>query len=168
MYHYYGAGGSALRGLGQGGCEEGEEFDLTSMMCVTAGQARTPVPSRVPVPTRVPTSLPPIPVPTQPPGPPPPPPPPPPDYTMWLIGGAVVIGVLVVAAAARSATPNRRRRRRRARRNGRRRPPKKWMRDCVRGASKSARDPGAVCGSLWHHKMTYKQRMAAKRRSYGR
>lgn len=42
-----------------------------------------------------------------------------------------------------------------------RRPPKKWMRDCVAGASKSARDPGAVCGALWYHKMSPAQRRAA-------
>lgn len=44
------------------------------------------------------------------------------------------------------------------------RPPKKWMRDCVRGASKSARNPGAVCGALWYHKMSPAQRRAALRR----
>jgi len=35
-----------------------------------------------------------------------------------------------------------------------RRPPKQWMRDCVKGASKSAADPGAVCGALWYRKMS--------------
>ncbi len=44
------------------------------------------------------------------------------------------------------------------------RPPKQWMRDCVRGASKSARNPGAVCGALWYHKMSPAQRRAALRR----
>jgi len=42
-----------------------------------------------------------------------------------------------------------------------RRPPKKWMRDCVAGASSSSRDPGAVCGALWYHKMSESQRRAA-------
>lgn len=45
-----------------------------------------------------------------------------------------------------------------------RRPPKKWMRDCVAGVearSPSAADPGAVCGSLWHHKMSPKSKRAA-------
>lgn len=39
------------------------------------------------------------------------------------------------------------------------------MRDCVRGVeeSRSARDPGAVCGALWYHKMTEGQRRAALR-----
>lgn len=45
-----------------------------------------------------------------------------------------------------------------------RRPPKQWMRDCVAGASKSARDPGAVCGALWYRKMSPAQRRAALRR----
>ena len=45
-----------------------------------------------------------------------------------------------------------------------RRPPKQWMRDCVAGASKSARNPGAVCGALWYHKMSPAQRRAALRR----
>jgi len=45
-----------------------------------------------------------------------------------------------------------------------RRPPKKWMRDCVRGASRSARNPGAVCGALWYHKMSAAERRAALRR----
>lgn len=45
-----------------------------------------------------------------------------------------------------------------------RRPPKKWMRDCVRGASRSARNPGAVCGALWYHKMSASERRAALRR----
>jgi hypothetical protein len=42
-----------------------------------------------------------------------------------------------------------------------RRPPKQWMRHCVRGATASSRDPGAVCGSLWYHKMSAAQRRAA-------
>jgi len=42
-----------------------------------------------------------------------------------------------------------------------RRPPKKWMRHCVAGASRSSRDPGAVCGALWYHKMSASQRRAA-------
>lgn len=45
-----------------------------------------------------------------------------------------------------------------------RRPPKQWMRHCVAGASASSRDPGAVCGALWYHKMSAKQRRAALRR----
>jgi len=45
-----------------------------------------------------------------------------------------------------------------------RRPPKQWMRDCVAGASKSARNPGAVCGALWYHKMSPAQRRAALRK----
>jgi len=42
-----------------------------------------------------------------------------------------------------------------------RRPPKKWMRDCVRGASQSAQNPGAVCGALWYHKMSPSAKRAA-------
>ena len=42
-----------------------------------------------------------------------------------------------------------------------RRPPKKWMRDCVRGASRSARNPGAACGALWYHKMSPSAKRAA-------
>jgi hypothetical protein len=42
-----------------------------------------------------------------------------------------------------------------------RRPPKKWMRDCVRGAGRSSRDPGAVCGALWYHKMSPSSKRAA-------
>ena len=40
------------------------------------------------------------------------------------------------------------------------RPPKHWMRRCIKGvtAGKSAADPGAVCGSLWHHKLSGAQR----------
>lgn len=47
------------------------------------------------------------------------------------------------------------------------RPPKKWMKRCVRGVEKSgaAYDPQAVCGSLWHHKMSPAQRTAAVRES---
>jgi hypothetical protein len=45
-----------------------------------------------------------------------------------------------------------------------RRPPKKWMRDCVAGASRSARDPGAACGALWYRKMSPE----AKRRALSR
>lgn len=41
------------------------------------------------------------------------------------------------------------------------RPPKQWMRDCVKGASKNADDPGAVCGALWYHKMSPAQKRAA-------
>ncbi len=42
------------------------------------------------------------------------------------------------------------------------RPPKHWMRKCIKGvtAGKSAADPGAVCGSLWHHKLSESQRRA--------
>ena len=42
------------------------------------------------------------------------------------------------------------------------RPPKHWMRRCIKGvtAGKSAADPGAVCGSLWHHKLSEGQRRA--------
>jgi hypothetical protein len=40
------------------------------------------------------------------------------------------------------------------------RPPKQWMRHCTAGAS-NARDPGAVCGALWYHKMSASQRRAA-------
>lgn len=47
-----------------------------------------------------------------------------------------------------------------------RRPPKKWMSDCVAGVkeSGSAADPGAVCGSLWYHKLSNTQRRAALQR----
>lgn len=45
-----------------------------------------------------------------------------------------------------------------------RRPPRQWMRDCERGAAKSARNPGAVCGALWYHKLSPAQRRAALRR----
>lgn len=40
------------------------------------------------------------------------------------------------------------------------RPPKHWMRRCIKGvrSGKSATDPGAVCGSLWHHKLSDAQR----------
>lgn len=41
------------------------------------------------------------------------------------------------------------------------RPPKHWFQDCVAGASSSADDPNAVCGSLWYHKMSASQRRAA-------
>jgi hypothetical protein len=81
----------------------------------------------------------------------------------WFIGGALLLGVVAIGAAVskKSATPNARRSKR---------PPKKWMRRCVRGVKKSgsAAAPGAVCGSLWYHKMTKAQKRAAKRRSYGR
>lgn len=42
------------------------------------------------------------------------------------------------------------------------RPPKHWIRDCIKGvrAGGSAKDPGAVCGSLWHHKLSDSQRRA--------
>lgn len=64
------------------------------------------------------------------------------------------------STGGRTVSPNPRRKSKR--------PPKKWMRDCVRGASESAVDPGAACGALWYHKMSASQRKAAKRRSYGR
>lgn len=43
------------------------------------------------------------------------------------------------------------------------RPPKRWMKKCVRSVeeSGSAADPGAVCGSLWHHKMSPAKKRAA-------
>lgn len=44
------------------------------------------------------------------------------------------------------------------------RPPKQWMEDCIEGASDSADNPGAVCGSLWYHKMTPEQQKAALKR----
>lgn len=42
------------------------------------------------------------------------------------------------------------------------RPTKKWIRSCIRKVEKSgyAEDPGAVCGSVWYHKMS----SAAKRK----
>lgn len=51
-----------------------------------------------------------------------------------------------------------------------RRPPKKWMKDCTAGvASRSpgVSNPRAVCGSLWHHKMSRKAKRAALRREEG-
>jgi hypothetical protein len=42
-----------------------------------------------------------------------------------------------------------------------RRPPKMWMRHCVAGASRSARNPGAACGALWYHKMSPSAKRAA-------
>lgn len=51
-----------------------------------------------------------------------------------------------------------------------RRPPKKWMRDCIRGVKESgtAKNPGAVCGALWYHKMSPSQRHEALRRRESR
>lgn len=47
------------------------------------------------------------------------------------------------------------------RRSNPRRPPKQWMRDCIKGTSKSAADPGAVCGALWYRKMSPSAKRAA-------
>jgi len=44
-----------------------------------------------------------------------------------------------------------------------RRPPQRWMEHCMAGVSKGY-DPGAVCGSLWYHKMSPAQRREAMRR----
>jgi len=46
-----------------------------------------------------------------------------------------------------------------------RRPPKEWMRECVGSvrASGTARDPGAVCGAIWYHKLTPAERAARLR-----
>lgn len=164
-------------GFGQGltpiQCDDGEEWDWNAMACVTAGQATVPaIPS---TPVSIPTSIPSLPLPSPPPPPPPPPPPtPPPGSNLasmmpWLIGGGVAllaVGLIVAATGSKQAQPNRRRRR-----SSSKRPPKKWMRDCAKGVKRSrrrVRDPQAVCGSLWYHKMTKAQRKAAKRRSYGR
>lgn len=45
------------------------------------------------------------------------------------------------------------------------RPPKKWFKDCIKGVKESggAYDPQAVCGSLWHQKMTDKERREVTR-----
>jgi hypothetical protein len=36
------------------------------------------------------------------------------------------------------------------------RPPKKWFKRCTKGVEESgyATDPQAVCGDLWHHKLS--------------
>lgn len=47
------------------------------------------------------------------------------------------------------------------------RPPKKWFKSCIKGVEESgyAEDPGAVCGDLWHHKMSTAQKRMAVRES---
>ena len=42
-------------------------------------------------------------------------------------------------------------------------PPKRWWKSCIRGVEKSgyAKDPAAVCGSQWYHKMTTSQQRIA-------
>lgn len=101
----YGAIGGYGFGLDDLSCPPGEQFDFTSMQCVTAGQAITPVP---PLPS-APPPLPPLP------SPPPPPAPPPPasmadqlrQYAPWLLGGAVVLGaVVILSRGGTRATPN--------------------------------------------------------------
>lgn len=92
-------------------CNPGEEFDLTSLQCVTAGQAVTPVPQPS-GPIAVPLPKPSTPAPVTPAketdvaG----------DffakYKPWIIGGgAALLGIVVLAAVggggSRSATPNR-------------------------------------------------------------
>lgn len=49
-------------------------------------------------------------------------------------------------------------------------PPKRWWISCVKGVSKSkkAYDPEAVCGNLWHHKKTLKERVAITRKEESR
>lgn len=45
------------------------------------------------------------------------------------------------------------------------RPPKSWWKSCIKGVEKSgyADNPGAVCGSLWHHKLSeYQKRKIVK------
>lgn len=45
------------------------------------------------------------------------------------------------------------------------RPPKRWFKSCVSKVKKagSADNPKAVCGSLWHHKMSdYQKRKVVK------
>ncbi len=40
-------------------------------------------------------------------------------------------------------------------------PPRKWFRDCVKGVNKSkskVTNPEAVCGDIWWHKKTKKER----------
>lgn len=84
------------------------------------------------------------------------------DRTTLILVGAGILGVVIgYVVKRRFATPNRRRSRR---------PPKRWMRRCVSGVrrSGSAADPGAVCGDMWFHKLTSRQKASAKRMSYGR
>ena len=47
------------------------------------------------------------------------------------------------------------------------RPPKRWFRSCVRKvrARGKARDPAAVCGAQWYHKMSKKAKRKATNRS---
>lgn len=134
------------------GCGPGEEFDLTSMQCVTAGQAVTPVLPPAPesfVPSSgggTDTGIPFVKK----------------SMVPWLIGGGLAIGAVALLASVFAkparARPNR------ARPNPRR-PPKKWFDDCVDGveASGSAADPYSVCGALWHRKMGPKAKARALR-----
>jgi hypothetical protein len=138
------------------GCGPGEEFDLTSMQCVTAGQAVTPVLPPEPA-SFVPsggggggseTGIPFVKS----------------SMVPWLIGGGLAIGAVALLASLFAKPARARPNRRRARHNPRR-PPKKWFDDCVAGveASGSAADPYAVCGALWHRKMGPKAKAAALR-----
>lgn len=49
------------------------------------------------------------------------------------------------------------------------RPPRKWMKRCVAGVEKSGGanpklgGPGAICGSVWYHKLTPKKRAEIRR-----
>jgi hypothetical protein len=98
----------ALRGFGQDNvaCGPGEEFDLTAMMCVQAGQATTPIPAPGPLPS-VPASVPvapPMPPPTAAPVQAPMPSPMGSGLTgalPWVLGGAAVLLVIVVASGAK-------------------------------------------------------------------
>jgi len=49
------------------------------------------------------------------------------------------------------------------------RPPRKWMKRCIAGVEKSGGSnpklggPGAICGSVWYHKLTPKKRAEVRR-----
>jgi len=47
------------------------------------------------------------------------------------------------------------------------RPPKSWWNSCVRGVrkGKSSYNPEAVCGDLWYHKKSQKERIKITRKA---
>jgi hypothetical protein len=45
-------------------------------------------------------------------------------------------------------------------------PPKQWWNKCIKGVSKSGKayDPESICGDIWYHKKSKKEKITITRR----